>query len=130
MMGVNVPLVQLLAIVMLVLLSGLPAAAREQYPGQYDNVDPVIREWVRGLKDKGGVSCCDTADGFPAEVEWDNDTGKYRVRIDGEWYVVPDSALLTEPNRLGYATIWYWYSWEVSGKRKPNIRCFIPGAGG
>ena len=44
MMGVNVPLVQLLAIVMLVLLSGLPAAAREQYPGQYDNVDPVIRE--------------------------------------------------------------------------------------
>src|SRR5262245_12290665 len=30
--------------------------------GQYDNVDPAIREWVQGLKDKTGQGCCATAD--------------------------------------------------------------------
>lgn len=94
--------------------------------GRYAQSNPGIKEWIRGLKDKNGEGCCDTADGYPAEVEWDMDTGKYRVRIDGEWYVVPDVALLDkQPNLLGYATVWYW---RENGK--PKIRCFIPGAGG
>lgn len=102
-----------------------PAASRD-LDGRYANNPPGIKEWIRGLKDKNGQGCCDTADGYPAEVEWDNDTGKYRVRIDGEWYVVPDAALIDNvPNLLGYATVWYW---RENGK--PKIRCFIPGAGG
>lgn len=105
------------------------APAREKYPGQYDHIDPEIRNWVKGLKDKKGNGCCDTADGYPAEYDWDMATGRYRVFIEGQWYVVPDDALLDEPNRLGYATVWWFHTWD-NGKMTPKIRCFLPGAGG
>jgi hypothetical protein len=84
-----------------------------------------LKDWVKGLKDKNGNGCCDTADGFPADVEWDTEREHYRVRIEGAWYVVPPTAVLTEPNRLGYPMVWYWLQDGV-----PQIRCFIPGAGG
>ena len=35
-------------------------------------LDPETRDWVKGLQNKYGASCCDTADGFPVEVDgWD-----------------------------------------------------------
>ena len=35
-------------------------------------LDPEIRDWVKDLKNKIGGPCCDTADGFPVEVDgWD-----------------------------------------------------------
>jgi hypothetical protein len=35
-------------------------------------LDPETRAWVQGLRNKVGGSCCDTADGFPVEVDgWD-----------------------------------------------------------
>lgn len=98
--------------------------------GQYENVDPSVQKWIQGLRDKSGEGCCDTADGHPAEYEWDTDSKGYKVRIDGEWYPVPPDAVITEPNRLGYATVWYWWSWELNGKKIHHIRCFLPGAGG
>jgi hypothetical protein len=104
-------------------------AAAKDY-GQYRNADPAIREWVQGLKDKTGQSCCDTADGHPAEYEWDIVTNGYKVRIEGEWYVVPADTVIDEPNKLGYATVWYWWSWDLDGKKTHHIRCFLPGAGG
>lgn len=84
-----------------------------------------LKDWVKGLKDKLGNGCCDMADGFPAEVEWDTEREHYRVRIEGVWYVVPPDAVLTEPNKLGFAMVWYWRKNGV-----PQIRCFIAGAGG
>jgi hypothetical protein len=98
--------------------------------GQYRNVDPAIREWIQGLKDKAGQGCCDTADGHPAEYEWDIAGNRYRVQIEGEWYDVPQDAVIDGPNKLGYATVWYWWSWEVDGKKIHHIRCFLPGPGG
>ena len=80
---------------------------------------------MRVLKDKNGAGCGDTADGYPAEAEWDTAGEHYKVRIDGAWYVVPDAAVVTEPNKLGYAVVWVWHDFE--GKLK--IRCFIPGGG-
>jgi hypothetical protein len=77
-----------------------------------------------------GDGCCDTADGHPAEYEWDIATNGYKVRIDGEWYAVPPNAVIEEPNRLGYATVWYWWSWSLDGRKTNHIRCFLPGAGG
>ena len=41
------------------------------------------------------------------DVDWDTQEGHYRVRIQGEWIVVPDAAVVTDT----------------------QIRCFIPGAG-
>jgi hypothetical protein len=98
--------------------------------GRYSNVDPGTKAWVQALTDKKGNGCCDTADGYPAEVEWDSDTGRYRVFIQGQWLDVPDEALIEKPNRLGYAVVWYYPSYEVDGRMTPKIRCFLPGAGG
>jgi hypothetical protein len=85
--------------------------------GQYRRVEPAIREWIQGLKNKIGQSCRDTADGHPAEYEWDIAGSRYKVRIEGEWYAVPAEAVIDEPNRLGYATVWYWWTWELDGKK-------------
>jgi hypothetical protein len=93
--------------------------------GQYDKLDPQIRAWVKGLHDNVGVSCCDTADGYPTEAEWDNDTGKYRVKIDGAWIPVPDHTVVGGPNRLGYAVVWY-----IKYVNTVVIRCFLPGPTG
>src|SRR5262249_50031938 len=98
------------------------AVARDR--GQFRKVDPAMRKWVEELKDKKGKSCCDTADGYPAEYEWDMAGNGYRVRIEGEWYAVPVDALIDGPNKLGYATVWYWWSWDFEGKKTHHIRCF------
>src|SRR5262249_35586763 len=67
-------------------------------------LDPETRDWVLGLRNHAGGPCCDTADGFPVEVDgWDmagivddtsgmapleasNARSCYRVRLrDGKW---------------------------------------------
>jgi hypothetical protein len=59
------------------------------------------------------------------DVDWDTQEGHYRVRIQGEWIVVPDAAVVTEPNRFGPAVVWPY------NDRYGNTRicCFMPGAG-
>jgi hypothetical protein len=109
-------------------LAGPSAVARDY--GQYHNVDPDLRKWIEELRDRTGQSCCDTADGHPADYEWDFDSKGYRVRIEGKWYVVPPEAVISEPNKLGYATVWYWWSWDLAGKKTHHVRCFLPGPGG
>ena len=91
----------------------------------YAELSPEIRNWVNGLKDANGYSCCATADGWqPEEVYWDADTSGYRVQWHGEWFRVPDEALIKQPNRLGYPTVWIAYK-----DGKPFVRCFLPGGG-
>jgi len=119
------------AVVILALwmLAWCVAQSRARDNGQYSSVDPATRAWVKSLTDQDGNGCCDTADGFPAEVDWDTESGQYRVRIDGIWYAVPDKAIITKPNRLGYAVVWYYPEYK-DGVPTPHIRCFIAGAGG
>src|SRR5262249_45991956 len=109
---------------MIALLSGVALAAdcAARDHGQYGNVDPAIREWVQSLTDKTGQGCCATADGYPAEYEWDTVGNRYKVRIDGQWYEVPAEAVVDEPNKLGYATVWYWWSWDLGGHKTYHIR--------
>jgi hypothetical protein len=118
-------------LLVILFLSGVPASvsmARDY--GQYSDIDPATKNLVKGLTDKKGKSCCETADGHPAEYEWDVSSHGYRVLIEGQWYPVPPEALIEEPNRLGYATVWYWWEWEFDGRKIHHIRCFLPGAGG
>jgi hypothetical protein len=61
-------------------------------------------------------------DGRYANSPWDTKDGHYRVRLDGEWVVVPTDAVITEPNRAGRTMVWPYY---VQGH--PVIRCFLPG---
>jgi hypothetical protein len=91
----------------------------------HDHTQPGIKSWIKSLKNKQHVPCCDTADGYPPEAVVDMGGNRYRVKIKGEWYDVPDHALLTEPNRLGYPVVWY-----VHENGRPLIVCFLPGAGG
>lgn len=119
------------AVAICLLLFAAPAVARDD--GRYANVDPEIKKWIEGLTDKSGNGCCSTADGAPlngVDVVWDTDTGKYRVRIDGEWVEVTDHALIEKPNKIGAPIVWYKWSFDLQGKRTITIRCFIPGAQG
>ncbi len=117
-------MIRTIVVLALVLLIGgpliVPAIARDD--GRY--AQSPLKDWMRGLKDKLGMSCCDEADG--EEVEgWAFGPDGYRVKVKGQWLDVPPSALLTIPNLLGFARAWLY--WENG---KPKIRCFIPGAGG
>jgi len=84
-----------------------------------------LKEWFDRLASKNGL-CCAFADGVSVQdVDWDTQDGHYRVRIQGEWVVVPDAAVVTEPNRFGPAVV------SPYNDRYGNaqIRCFLPGAG-
>ena len=104
-------------------MTSSPALGRGD--GRHAQVAPEIRQWMEGLTDAQGRGCCATADGFqPDEVEWDTRENHYRVRIAGAWLVVPDGAVIHEPNRLGYAVVWYFVD-----NGRVVIRCFLPGSG-
>ena len=87
--------------------------------------DSPLKPWFDRLTSGQGL-CCSFADGVKVEnVDWDTDNGRYRVRLDGQWIIVPDSALITEPNRYGPAVVWPYR--DADGTTQ--IRCFLPGAG-
>jgi len=87
--------------------------------------DSPLKEWFDRLASRNGL-CCAFADGFSLQdVDWDSQEGHYRVRIYGEWVVVPDAAVVTEPNRFGPAVVWPYN--DRYGNTQ--IRCFMPGAG-
>jgi len=90
-----------------------------------DHNSPEVRDWVTSLKNKNGVACCATADGWkPEEVRWDFDTKGYKVEIEGKWVDVDEDAVIHGPNKLGHAEVWYYH---VDGL--PKVRCFLPGEG-
>lgn len=133
------------AIAFVAALMSCPAHARDD--GRFAN--SPLKSWFDKLASGNGL-CCSFADGMKIEdVDWDtggqianaDDTAPlhYRVRIckvlvpgetwndckQKDWIVVPDSALVTEPNRFGPAVVWPY----VDAAGVTQIRCFIPGAG-
>ena len=84
-----------------------------------------LKEWFDRLASRNGL-CCAFADGVSVQdVDWDTQEGHYRVRIQGQWLMVPDAAVVTEPNRFGPAVVWPYN--DRNGNTR--IRCFMPGAG-
>jgi hypothetical protein len=82
------------------------------------------KEWFHSLATAGGGRCCDEADGTGVDdIDWDLKDGHYRVRIEGEWTVVPDNRIVQEPNRIGRAVVWTYYQ-----DGHPVIRCFMRGS--
>ena len=91
--------------------------------GRYAN--SPLKHWFDQLASGKGL-CCSFADGFSVQdVDWDTQDGSYRVRLQGEWVVVPDEALVTEPNRFGPAVVWPY----LDANGTTQIRCFLPRAG-
>ena len=129
-----------LAAIAVCLFAPVPAAARDflaaprlghggsvvtlaRDDGRYAN-DP-LHAWFDQLGSGRGL-CCSFADGFSVQdVDWDTQDGRYRVKLHGEWIVVPDDAVVKEPNRFGPAVVWPY----MDGNGATQIRCFMPGAG-
>jgi len=64
------------------------------------------------------ASACKMSTGTP----W---MGSIVCEFIGQWFVVPDEAVVTEPNRFGPAVVWPYN--DRYGNTQ--IRCFMPGAG-
>ena len=115
--------VPLSAAVALCMIAFATSGASARDDGRYAN-EP-LHAWFDQLASGKGL-CCSFADGVKVEdVDWDTLDGRYRVRLHGEWILVPDAALVTEPNRFGPAVVWPYMDAEGA----TQIRCFLPGAG-
>ncbi len=109
--------------IMLCMLESVPGRVSAHDDGRYAN--SPLKQWFDQLASGKGL-CCSFADGVSVEnVDWDTQDGRYRVRIKGQWFVVPDSAVVTEPNKFGPAVVWPYQAEDGT----TQIRCFLPGAG-
>ncbi|WP_156438808.1 MULTISPECIES: hypothetical protein [Bradyrhizobium] len=103
----------------------------------HDPMRPELNAWFKSLKNKVGEPCCDTGDGQHVEAEWDMTKGGYKVLLKdphrptepGQWFDVPYSAVIDQPNLSGIAMVW-WSPSYTDGRMTPIWRCFIPGPGG
>jgi len=112
-----------LTVVAVCMLVFVPAHVSARDDGRYAN--SPLKTWFDQLASGKGL-CCSFADGVSVEnVDWDTQNGRYRVRIQGQWFVVPDTAVVTEPNKFGPAVVWPYQ--DADGATQ--IRCFLPGAG-
>lgn len=108
------------------LISGANIAFARDPDGRYAN--SPLKGWFDSLR-SGKGPCCSDADGTAlADVDWESKDGHYRVRIEGEWFNVPDDAVITEPNRAGRTMVWPMYERGVGMPLKVHIRCFLPGS--
>src|SRR5262249_17299760 len=83
-----------------------------------------LKEWFDRLASRNGL-CCAFADGVSVQdVDWDTQDGHYRVRIQGEWIVVPDAAVVTEPNRFGPAVVWPYN--DRTATHRFAASCLVP----
>jgi hypothetical protein len=101
------------------------AMARDN--GQFAQVDPGIRAWFNTLTNKLRGQCCSFADGFSIDSpDWERTTdpdNPFRVRINGRWWNVPESTVVSSNNRIGRAVVWP----VMNGENVQYIRCFIAG---
>ena len=101
----------------------VPTTTIARDDGRYAN-NP-LKAWFDKLASGKGL-CCSFADGVSVEdVDWDTQGNNYRVRINGQWVVVPDAAVVTEPNKFGPAVVWPFQD----NNGATQIRCFMPGTG-
>lgn len=87
-----------------------------------------LKEWFDNLN-SGKGPCCSDADGSAvSDADWESKDGRYRVRLEGEWWDVPEDAVITEPNRAGRTMVWPVYKRALGGVLSIDIRCFMPGS--
>ena len=92
---------------------------------------------VQSLTNKVGEPCCDTGDGQHAEVEWDMAKGGYKVLLKhphrpnepGQWFDVPYSVVIDQPNLSGIAMVW-WGRPTRRWKNDPYVALLHSGTGG
>ena len=95
---------------------------------------------VQESQEQGGrVRCCDDGEAQHVEAVVGHDQGGYRVLLKhphrptepGQWYDVPSSVVLNQPNLNGMAMVWWSPSYDSrDGSMTPVWRCFLPGPAG
>ena len=110
-----------LGLAVLLLVASVQFVNGRDLDGRYAN--SPLKQWFDSLK-SGKGPCCSDADGSAvSDVDWESNDGRYRVRIEGEWFDVPEDAVITEPNRVGRTMVW-----PIKGYQGLTIRCFMPGS--
>lgn len=102
------------------------AAARDN--GQYQNVDPVRRQWFKNLMqpDLPEVGCCDISDCIPT-TDYEIRGSDWYVKLGPKWVKVPENKIITDEkmiktNPTGTAVV----CWNLV-EENPYIFCFVPG---
>jgi hypothetical protein len=108
----------------------------------HDHGRPDLTPWFKGLQSKKGP-CCDDREVMHLRLDnWETRDGHYYVQIprsgvefdrarrgatnvESVWVIVPDDAVITEPNLEGSTMVWPNYATMI-----PSIRCFMPGTFG
>lgn len=88
----------------------------------HDHRRPGLNDWMKGLFSKSKTWCCDGNDNDAID-EWETKDGRYRVKFRGEWFNVPESAIIDGPNEAGDALLWM-----NKGFSGFSVRCFMPGS--
>ena len=102
-------------VVALIMLATRPAHA-------HDHNRPELNDWMKGLHSANKTWCCRGDDHDPIDA-WETKGKSYRVKFRGEWYDVPESALVDGPNLGGDALLWMNKGWTGM-----SVRCFMPGS--
>lgn len=119
-----VPGILIVLAVAQLILPSLDAKARD-VDGRY--ASSPLKSWFETLRSQKGP-CCSDADGTAlSDIDWDVTDGQYRVRIEGQWWNVPEEAIIKEPNRAGRTMVWPVYYWQLDRALRIDIRCFMPG---
>lgn len=118
------PAIVTIGVVIVLILVVTPARARDD--GRY--AASPLKQWFDSLK-SGKGPCCSDADGSAVtDADWEAKGGKYRVRLEGQWWDVPDDAVITEPNRYGRTMVWPIVYRGLGAAIRVDIRCFMPGS--
>jgi hypothetical protein len=106
-------------------VGGRIAADARDLDGRY--AGSPLKDWFDSLR-SGKGPCCSDADGTAlSDIDWETKDGHYRVRIEGQWWDVPDEAVIREPNRAGRTMVWPVYYGSRNETIRVDIRCFMPG---
>lgn len=92
------------------------------HAGAHDHARPVMNDWLKSLHSKSRAWCCDGNDTDAIE-DWETRESRYRVKFRGQWYDVPESAIVDGPNKGGDALLWM-----NKGYTGFSVRCFMPGS--
>lgn len=123
--GAATGIIFLMLTLVILAAGGLREAFGRDLDGRY--AASPLKPWFDSLR-SGKGPCCSDADGTAlSDVDWESHDGRYRVRIEGQWWDVPDDALITEPNRAGKTMVWPVFYRSIGSTVRVEIRCFIPG---
>lgn len=87
----------------------------------HDHKHPERNDYLKSLHSKNKTWCCN-GDDYDSFDDWETKDGGYRVKFRGQWFDVPDGALIDGPNEVGVPMLWM-----NKGFSGLSVRCFMPG---